>query len=194
MSGLTGDQLSWWTATAPYAAIAAADLGAGGSAGADSARTIEQQWAYETGFGTSQAALLDNNLAGIKPTSQWSAGPDSKYAGFGTLGRFARAYADVLKLPRYQGARQQLLAGANAGTFGTFLQREGYATDPAYGQELGAFAAGLPSLPIAFVPSAAGASGSVLIPTVTAPTETTRIKLWLLIGGGILALLALSRL
>lgn len=99
------------------------------------------QWGDESAWGTSLAALQNNNFAGIKPFGNLTPGKDSKYAGFSSISDFVDAYANTINSPRYAGAREQAAKGANAATIASLLQQEGYATDPNYSSGVSAYVA-----------------------------------------------------
>lgn len=104
---------------------------------------ILSQWYEESGGGTSEAALLNNNYAGITPTNTWKAGKDTAYAGFSSVKQFADAYANLLNSPRYATAKKLANSGASVESVFTALQQEGYASDKAYGSKIAAVWASL---------------------------------------------------
>lgn len=97
-----------------------------------SRRLLLAQWAEESGWGTSAAAVLNNNFAGIKPFGRFAAGPDPTYAGFSSLDQFARGDIAFLEQPRYLGLRTAARAGASPAQQAALLAGAGYATDPSY--------------------------------------------------------------
>jgi hypothetical protein len=89
---------------------------------------IMGQWAYESAWGTSQAAQQNANLAGIIPFGQYGAGKDSAYAGFSNLGQFAQADTSVLNQSNYAGARALAKSGGSISSIYSLLSMEGYDT------------------------------------------------------------------
>jgi hypothetical protein len=58
-----------------------------------SRRLLLAQYTIESGEGTSEAARLDNNYAGIEPWGSYGPGPDSAYAGFSSAADFGQGQA-----------------------------------------------------------------------------------------------------
>lgn len=109
----------------------------------ESARTglpedlILSQWGVESNWGTSKAAIQNNNDAGIKPWGSRAAGPDSKYAGYSSKGDFATGYGNFyLQNPRYKSLLQAAKNGASSSDLIQMLAKTGYATDPNYAKSL----------------------------------------------------------
>ncbi|CAA7602453.1 amidase [Acididesulfobacillus acetoxydans] len=123
---LSGSSKDFVSKMSPYAQQASQRTGLPAS-------YILGQWGEESGWGTSAAARQNLNFAGIKPFGGLSAGPDSKYAGFGSLNEFVRAYSNTINSSRYTGARNAAMSGASARDVFDLLHREGYAADPNYG-------------------------------------------------------------
>ncbi|MHB1702253.1 MAG: glucosaminidase domain-containing protein, partial [Acidobacteriaceae bacterium] len=88
------------------------------------------QWSLESTGGTSTAARLNENLAGIKPFGSYKQGADTKYAGFSSLAQFAQADTKVLMQPQYAHARALAQHGASAQTVFSALASEGYTGSP----------------------------------------------------------------
>ncbi|MHB1701884.1 MAG: glucosaminidase domain-containing protein, partial [Acidobacteriaceae bacterium] len=103
---------------------------------------ILSQWMHESTWGTSPAARLNENLAGIKPSAAHPAGKDAKYAGYSSLAQFAQADIQTLMQPRYAHARLLAQHGASAQSVFSALASEGYTGSPtpaqasAYGSEV----------------------------------------------------------
>ena len=83
------------------------------------------QMALESAWGTSQAALKDDNLSGINAYGPFKQGV-SGYAHYNSLSQYANSYAQVLK-SGYSKALQAARDGASAQTYFTDLAKEGYA-------------------------------------------------------------------
>lgn len=90
------------------------------------------EWGNETGWGTSQAFLKNNNLEGLKPYGGLTPGLDSKYAGFSTYSQFAQADIATLNSSRYAAARAAARAGADPYAVAHILGQEGFATSPTF--------------------------------------------------------------
>jgi flagellum-specific peptidoglycan hydrolase FlgJ len=86
------------------------------------------QWALESAYGTSDLAKRAKNFAGIKATSKGKDFTSGQYAGYFTLGSFARDYARVMNLSYYDGVRS---AGTVEGALSE-LGKSPYAEDPSY--------------------------------------------------------------
>lgn len=99
---------------APYAVQCGAMLGVSGN-------VILAQWAFESGYGTSHAALTKGNLAGINVPG----GQGEDYATYATPSDFADAYADVLSNARYSQAWD---LGDDAAGFVAGIKAGGYFT------------------------------------------------------------------
>jgi flagellum-specific peptidoglycan hydrolase FlgJ len=94
--------------------------------------TILGQWALESAYGTSDLSRRAKNFAGIKATSKGKDFTSGQYAGYFTLGSFARDYARVMNLPYYEEVR-------NAGTVEGSIVAIGespYAEDKSYTEKL----------------------------------------------------------
>ncbi|MHB1682822.1 MAG: glucosaminidase domain-containing protein [Bacilli bacterium] len=92
------------------------------------------QWMHESAWGTSTAARLNENLAGIKPSAAHPAGKDAKYAGYSSLAQFAQADIQTLMQPRYAHARLLAQHGASAQAVFSALASEGYTGSPTTAQ------------------------------------------------------------
>jgi hypothetical protein len=123
----------------PAALKAAAQLGT------DPAHVLGQ-WGLETGWGHSVIPGT-NNLGNVKAVNGQAGtaardnqlGTVDKYANYDSADASARAYADLLAHPRYQGVVQ---SGGNTNQFIGSVVNGGYAEDKSYGQKLnGAIAA-----------------------------------------------------
>ncbi|MCL8207193.1 MAG: glucosaminidase domain-containing protein [Actinomycetia bacterium] len=116
---------------APYVAQASAATGL-------PAPLIAAQWAFESGWGTSAAARMDWNLAGIKPWAGARAGPDPAYAGYHSLADFTQGYIQFLEAnTNYRALLQAAHAGAPVAQLAALLTQSGYAGhDATYGQKV----------------------------------------------------------
>ncbi len=130
------------------------------------------QWSLESANGTSEAATENYNFGGIKPWGSYGAGPDSKYAGFGSLMGFAKAdTAFYTQNSNYDQLLAQAHSGAPIGTLLAVLQSSGYASDPAYAQKLasmlasGAYGSYTPGHP------QAGTQSSLTLPSSLSVTQ-----------------------
>lgn len=94
-------------------------------------QSILDQWALESGYGTSSLATHANNYAGIKYTSHADF-KSGAYSGYNSIDSFVNDYARVLNLSYYNSVRapgtiQQDLTALGAGP---------YAQDKSYGSKL----------------------------------------------------------
>ncbi len=107
------------------------------------------QWAHESTWGTSHAALVDHNLGGLHTFGAYQkTGPYGKHASFSSLAQFAQADTQVLleRLPngklRYGHALDLARHGASAKSIFSALASEGYTGSPtpaqasAYGSDV----------------------------------------------------------
>ncbi|KIL42082.1 hypothetical protein SD70_02545 [Gordoniibacillus kamchatkensis] len=129
-SAFTGSASSFVKKMLPYAQKASMRTGL-------PVEFILGQWGHESGWGTSQAAKMDLNFAGIKPWDGAAAGPDSTYAGYSSLSDFSDGYADFLiKNKRYKGLLDAARNGASDDELAKIMGNTGYAEDPDYASKL----------------------------------------------------------
>gem|GEM_PF-6916302 len=127
IGGALGIGSSSFGSMAPYAAQVSKQTGIPAS-------YLMAQWAHESAWGGSSAALQNRNLAGIKPSAAHPAGADIKYAGFSSFAQFAQADAQTLMQPRYAHARALAAHGASAQSVFSALASEGYTGSPTQAQ------------------------------------------------------------
>ena len=117
----SSSQLTFANKMAPLAALVAKSTGLPASY----ASAILAQWAFESGWGQKgQAALYDNNFAGIMPNGSYQAGAGG-FAKYSSPEQFAGNYAQVL-LNGYKNAIQSAQKGASPEKFFQMLAQDGY--------------------------------------------------------------------